>query len=276
MIYLTPEGGLCNRMRSIASVWLLARRSGQELVVNWWRTDDMNCAFRQLFQTGHLPFLVREHNAVGARGPWFKVGQRVGEQVRRLAGQAVLDTAGSARLIDQEVPLLQWARRGHAHIRTNSKILDGPGLFRIFQPLPWVQSIIDAYAPSLRNSTGVHIRRTDNLKSVQLSPTGCFIELLHRTSLVDPSSKIFVATDSPQAYAELKMEFGERVFEHAKRAWERDDPRAIEDAVVDLYCLAQCRRLLGSYWSSFSDTAWQINNIEHAIVRIDESERMQA
>lgn len=269
MIYLTPEGGLCNRLRSMASVWRLAQMSGQDMAVNWWRTDDMNCSFDQLFLTAHLPFSIEERNLVGWRGPWMKIGQRLGERLRSVAGQAVLDTAGSARLIGQDAVLQQWARGGNPRIRTNSKMLDGPGLYALFQPVPALQQAIDSYLPKLGGAIGVHVRRTDNLKSARFSPITGFIELLQDAVDSNPTVKIFVATDAPAVFAELKAEFGERVFEHPKTALRRDDPRAIRDAVVDLYCLANCQRLLGSYWSSFSDVAWEINGIEHVIVHAE-------
>lgn len=267
MIYLTPEGGLCNRMRSMASLQLLAERSGQTLRVDWWRTDDMNCSFGELFQTAQLPFQVRELNAVGARGPWVKAAMRVGERLRALAGQGVLDTAASAKLVDQEAALRQWAGRGHPRIRTNSKLIDAPGLYARFKPAPALQAVIDGYATRLRRSVAVHIRRSDNLKAADFSPTARFIELMHEARAADPEVLFFIATDSPETYAELQAIFGAAVYEHAKTTLERNDPRAIHDAVVDLYCLAGCQRLLGSYWSSFTDTAWEIHGIDHIIVR---------
>jgi hypothetical protein len=42
--------------------------------------------------------------------------------------------------------------------------------------------------------------------------------------------------------------------------------QAARDAVVDLYCLAGCRKLLGSYYSTFTDTAAAIHGIPLEIV----------
>ena len=36
---------------------------------------------------------------------------------------------------------------------------------------------------------------------------------------------------------------------------------SIDEAVVDLFCLAHTRRVIGSYWSSFSDMAAEISGI---------------
>ena len=42
---------------------------------------------------------------------------------------------------------------------------------------------------------------------------------------------------------------------------------AIKDALIDLYGLSRCRLILGSYWSSFSETAAAIGGSELLIVR---------
>ena len=46
-----------------------------------------------------------------------------------------------------------------------------------------------------------------------------------------------------------------------------NDPRGIQDAVIDLYSLANCRKLIGSYWSSFSEVAAQLRGIELVIAK---------
>jgi hypothetical protein len=39
------------------------------------------------------------------------------------------------------------------------------------------------------------------------------------------------------------------------------------EAVVVLFCLSRCHKLLGSYWSSFSDMAADLGSIKAQIVR---------
>ena len=267
MIHLIPEGGLCNRMRSIASVGLLARRVGQPLTVHWWRTNDMNCSFHELFDTAGLPFIVRDSNAAGWRAGFFKFATYSAEFLMKNIGLPVLDSQSSAALVNQEDKLCAWAATGNPRIRTHSKMLADASLFTPFKPTKELQAVIDAHSSRLSRAVGVHIRRGDNVKSSRFSPTNRFIELMHAELAADPTTQFFVATDSPETFDTLQREFGDIVFEHAKQSVDRSDPSAIRDAVVDLYCLASCRKLLGSYWSSFSDTAWEIRGIDHVIVR---------
>lgn len=267
MIHLIPDGGLCNRMRSIASVGLLAGRVGQPLTVNWWRTDDMNCSMHELFEMKYFDFVVREFDVTRWRGKIFKLMAYSSELIMRNVGIPVLDLQGSASLVNKVKLLEVWAAKGNPRIRSCSKILDDSHLFKNFHPSIKLQKVIDQYLPRLQNAVGVHIRRSDNVTSSQYSPTHRFVELMHTELSNDASICFFIATDSPETFNLLKLEFGDAVFEHQKLSHDRSDASAICDALVDLYCLASCRKLLGSYWSSFSDTAWEINGIEHVIVR---------
>lgn len=254
-------------MRAIASVSVLARRVNQPMTVHWWCTNDMNCSFHELFETACLPFIVRESNVAGWREGFFKLALYSAEFLMKNIGLPVLNSRESAALANQEDKLCAWAARGNPRIRTYSQMLEEAGLYTPFRPAKELQAVIEAYSSRLSKAVGVHIRRSDNGKSSRFSPTNRFIELMHAELTRDPTTQFFVATDSPETFATLQKEFGDSVFEHGKRSLDRSDPSAIRDALVDLYCLASCRKLLGSYWSSFSDTAWQIRGIDHIIVR---------
>jgi hypothetical protein len=236
------------------------------MTVNWWLTDDMNCSFSQLFELTSIPFTLRERSAVGRRAPLVKVCKPLLELFYKWAGNPVLDPQGSARLVNQEAVLAVWAKTGNPRIRTNSKILDAINLFDVFEPIKSLQDLIDSYSDVLRFSVGVHIRRSDNIKSTEFSSTKSFIKQMHLELQRNPRTKFFVATDAPETFSILQAEFGDCIYQHIKRSLSRDDSAAIRDALVDLYCLASCRKLIGSYWSSFSDTAWEINRIDHHII----------
>lgn len=268
MIHLTPEGGLCNRMRAIASVWHLAQDAERPLTVHWLLSDELNCSFEQLFDTRGLGFKLAEREATGAKGKLLKLSRSLSERLTQLRNpQSFVGPEESAKKSHDKVWLSAWARGPAPRMRTHSKVLDVPGMFRIFQPHPDLQRTIDSYKVRLDRSIGVHIRRTDNLKSAQFSSLSSFKRLMDAELGEHPETSFFVATDSFETFADLRDTYGDRVFQHTKTSIQRNDPRAIHDAVIDLYCLASCRKLIGSYWSSFSDTAWEIHGIDHHIVR---------
>ena len=126
--------------------------------------------------------------------------------------------------------------------------------------------MLKQYRSVLRYSIGVHIRRTDNNKSIEAASVDDFINAMENEVNQDRSVQFFVATDDPKVLTRLLTRFGKRIQFHKKRSYSRTNPLAIEDALIDLYALASCRRLIGSYWSSFTDTAMQIGNMETRII----------
>jgi hypothetical protein len=50
VLYLKPVSGLANRLRTIASARVEARRTGRRMQVLWERDHALNCNFRDLFQ----------------------------------------------------------------------------------------------------------------------------------------------------------------------------------------------------------------------------------
>jgi hypothetical protein len=134
-------------------------------------------------------------------------------------------------------------------------------------PKKSITVLIDSY--KVDNMVGIHVRRMDNKASLENSPLGKFVELMTMEVEYDGQVQFFLATDDPATEIALAEIFPKRIVTHSKESLNRNDPRAIRDAVVDLYCLANCRKIIGSYGSSFSTTAAEINNVEKIIVGID-------
>lgn len=266
MITVQPQGGLCNRLRVVASTCLLAQGAGQPLRVLWHRAPDFNARFDALFETQHLPFEVSECNAMGlqgkllarARGPWAKLRGAV------LLGEAetepgVFDLpATAARLRGREV-----------FVRTNSRLAYRPGMFDVFRPTGEAAARLQPLLERLPRSVGVHVRRTDNTRAAAVSTLARFIELMRAERAAVPDTEFFVATDEPQVLAELQRHCGPAVWAYPKRAYARSEPTAIVDALVDLQALAHCRKLIGSHWSSFTDTAAAWRGIPLVIARAE-------
>jgi hypothetical protein len=271
MITVLPEGGLCNRLRVVASSLMLSQAASQDLCVLWMQTPDFNARFDALFDRTGLPFELREGRAMTVPA---RALLRSREGLARLRGSLVLGPV-------QTEPGAFDIARAAAHIgsrdvfiRTNSRLGRRPGMFDPFRPTGRVLDELERLHPRLAASVGVHIRRTDNLRATSESTLDRFESLMlaeqmlaARHALPDP--QFFVATDEPAVWRQLRRRFGDPVWEYPKRAYARDDPAACVDAVVDLYALASTRKLIGSYWSSFTDTAADIRGIDCVIARAE-------
>ncbi|MBN2109295.1 MAG: hypothetical protein JW832_17840, partial [Deltaproteobacteria bacterium] len=148
------------------------------------------------------------------------------------------------------------------HIATCSSFYQSEDSFRDFQPVQALQTQIDTYANLFNNTIGVHIRRTDNRKAVEYSPTEFFLSIMERLTHDDTRAGFFLATDDPQEEKRFLDAFPGRVIIHKKRSFLRNEPAAIQDALIDLYTLSKCKKIIGSYWSSFTDVARALGGAE--------------
>jgi hypothetical protein len=260
VIVIAPMGGLCNRMQALDSAIALAREVGSGLQVIWYRSPNINCSFEDLFTTPDAISRTTEINLYNWTG-------RFRRRLYRKYFQHFFDHYLRHRDIPADEAALEGlARDKRLFVTAYRRFYEQRPLFADFGPAASLQATIDAHAMSFRNTVGVHVRRTDNRHARQYSPTGLFVERMRREVANDDTTEFFVATDSPDVERLLNDEFPGRITSHRKRSLDRNDGVAIQDAVIDLYCLSRCRKLIGSYWSSFSETAWQLGNIEKTIV----------
>lgn len=61
-VYVEPIGGLCNRMRVIASAYQLIRPRDGKLIVKWTANEELNCPAKALFS---LPRGIRVVDVTG-------------------------------------------------------------------------------------------------------------------------------------------------------------------------------------------------------------------
>jgi hypothetical protein len=279
-LYLRPLNGLCNRMRAIASALSLSTAADSRLIVFWeidrdvgvryeelFRPDSrfkiVNVAPHQTFRDAVLFLLYGEMERVyGVPVKWITrlvFRDRILRQVRPgQFGNAELERfvqSGPRVLISS-----WWAFYGNPE----------PG-FSFFRPHPSEQAQIDQICGQFGAHTiGVHIRRTDNVNAIRYSPTHAFVAAMKDCIAADADVRFFLSTDSEEIESEMKCMFGERVITRSRNI-SRSSVEGMTDAIVDLFLLSRTSRILGSYYSTFSETAASIGGIEWVTVTDDKS-----
>jgi len=109
---------------------------------------------------------------------------------------------------------------------------------------------------------GVHIRRTDNLRSILKSPTTSFFDVMDAM----PDRIFFVATDDPKEYQTMATRYPGRII-HRAPVLRRDTLEGIQDAFLDFLALSRCTEILGSSDSSFSEIAAVYGGIPLKIIQ---------
>jgi len=267
MITVIPRGGLCNRLRVVASSLEFAGACRQPLQVVWYRSRDMNARFDVLFEIREVPFGLIERNGMI---PALRVlRDRSRAVLAGLRGAVVLGDRETQPGIFRLNDIVARVGNRDVLVETNSCLAHVPGMFDVFRPTAPVTDRIATLLPRLRRSVGVHIRRTDNVRATLVSTLDAFAALMLAECGHDDDVEFFVATDDGAVFRQLRRDFGPRVWEYPKRAYRRDDPAGIVDALIDLLALASCRKVIGSHWSSFTDTAAEWGNVPLQIAGIE-------
>ena len=261
-IIVQPLGGLCNRMRVIVGAISLAQKTGGQLTIIWTQDTTLNARFSDLFEP--IPYNVIECQLSAwkykALYHWYKDirsykmldDQWVSEQARGKEYDIWRDKVEGKNLF----------------LQTNLDILfDGD--YSVLKPQ---MSVIKALnnVKCDKNTIGLHIRRTDNANAVKYSPTSLFFAKVEEELKANPQMKFYLATDDPNEEKAFIEKFGKSILIYQKHSLDRNNPIAIKDALVDLYNLSHCRKIYGSYWSSFSDTAALWSGIEKIELKVNE------
>lgn len=274
MITLVPVGGLANRMRAIASAVALAECAGKELRIVWCKDQGLNCPFGELFLTDTLyPFVhLREasHLDLLLYDRPRKRNLYLPQLPQRWLFDACLREEEIIRKRDEGFDFKEWVcKHENVHIASYIPFFPYPSemLQQLFRPTPDILRTVDRITATFNaHTTGIHIRRTDNIQSIRLSPLSLFIARIEEEILQDPKANFYLASDSPDDKAELIRMFENRIHTHPF-VTARNSAQGIRDAATELYVLSRTQKILGSAWSSFSEIAAQLTDIPCIILK---------
>jgi len=265
MLTLVPVGGLCNRLRSLFSALQVASAVTGGVTVEWSKDSECKAYFDELF----LP-IDSQYLRVVSRHWWARPAR-----LRNLLWPALLRTLMGYRVQCEGYRPIQVgdferiATSGHlTYISTGYELCPYPAdSLSLLVPRPELkQRIARMTARFVTFTVGVHIRRTDNSVSISQSPVAAFRKAMDEEVRRDPCVRFFLATDDETLKAQLQRDYAERIITRPTHV-RRDTFEGMQEAVVDLFCLASTKKILGSYWSSFSDTAAELGHVPITVVR---------
>ena len=231
---LTVKGGLCNRLRSLTSAQFLCARRGATLCLIWNARPECPAEFKSLFE---VPAgIVLGDPGTSANTTYWDLG--LGWATPEYYRRVFLPELAPQEMLARVRPYVQGLR-----------------------PVRGIRDRIEDHAKHWpAGIVGVHVRRTDHSRPTAQGrkftrdiPSDA--ALLRRLNALPPERSFFVAADNPDSMRLLEDAYPGRVYSHPKRwlhAWRQT---GVADAVVDLYCLARTSRIVGTFYSSFSEYA---------------------
>lgn len=259
MVIVEPGGGLCNRLRTVNSAYFLSRKLGQELTVLWKLNKELNCPYEQLFQPS------QEFEVINFKASFnIKRKHLIRTSDTQLYPEDIMSNTDHGKYMLRDDYISTFGKQ--IYMRIFQQFLDHPD-YHIFVPTKEIQKRIDAITCKYgEHCVGVHIRRTDSVKSIETSSTDGFVVEMHRAVEQDPDTVFYLATDDKSEEKRIRKHFPDRILTLDNKTLDRNSADGIKDALVDFMCLASTKRLIGSYWSSFTDMAADFYKIPVTIV----------
>ena len=275
-LIVKPLGGLANRMRMLESAYCYAKKYSAQLTVIWERNGILNARYADCFLPVEGARIIEaDYNGDSVisklKRQWYNAAEWAGttffttKKLHDISLESILQNGQADEAAITFFDELAKKNKG-IFIESCFEFYPNPASFR----LSIQEEIQNKATASLRQHpsvVGIHIRRTDNIDSINHSPLEKFIEKINSRLTISPSDAFYLSTDSEEVVHQLRDMFQDKIITGVS-VRTRDSKEGIISALVDLYCLSQCKLILGSYKSSFSERAALIGNIPLQIVSV--------
>lgn len=264
-ITIVPVSGLGNRMRVVTSVVKAASQIEGGVRIVWQPAWNCRARFDELFEPIAVPNVSIEPGSI-FDSPATKDNLFLPMLWRKLR----FKKEWRCFLPSENQNLLSLADKCSSFYLDTCYAL-GPyepaDVQKYFQPNSELNRQIVQTTEKFTNRTlGVHIRRTDNKMSIRHSPLASFRKRINELLDQGQADRIFLCTDDECVRDYFREAYGERVLTR-RVCLSRNALQGIRDAVVDLWCLSRTSYILGSYYSSFSDTAAELSGVTLEIIK---------
>ena len=276
------EGGLGNRMRVAAAAYTLAREWNIPMQVLWTDQWGMRCRLDSLF----LPFDEGQGEHICADDPrvvirdaegserWFYARPRwrnlwLPRLAQRWKFKDIIDSPQIYYLQREGFDFECWFRQGNVLMFAYRDFYPWQPevLARLFRPTPAILYRTEERCAAFTSHTiGVHIRRTDNIQSIQESPTELFCELIDKHIGMYADTNVYLATDDEPTKDSLLQRYGRRIITSSAHA-SRESTDGIQEGLVEMLALSYTSHIYGSAGSTFSEIAAKWGSKPYTVVR---------
>jgi len=272
---LIPTSGLGNRLRIIVASIKLARKSGKKLVIYWYKNDELYAKHDELFD---FPENITIREIPLKYKIWMSM-RRYSSKIfgldkyylRLFKFDFVFFDSMAGLIWHNKMDIQKEVDKAKNVFVCSCQELHYSDLadYQLLKPKPGIQKKIDDVVMQFKPGIiGIHIRSTDNAKSLEKSPFHVFIKKIEEELNANPQATFFLATDNPDYQNQLLQQFGCDKILFLEKEFRREVSQGVMDAVADLYCLANTSKIYGSYYSSFSAEAGRIGQIQVEILKV--------
>lgn len=263
-IRLLPHAGLCNRLRAISSAVFLAKKLNRPLTIYWQNNDECASDFCDLFDPINIDIPI---DVIEYKGLKYSIARKKNLYYPKLLRIFSVDKEilnFNCKEDGDIIPLI--SSDGITFIQTCHSITQHYDFQALFKPISSIMNAINSVTALYSDNTiGLHIRRTDNVQAIAHNDISSFENCINRELEADSSTKFYLATDDMYVKDYLINKYGTAILTF-DIPLNRNTVEGMRGAVVDLWCLSKTKRIIGSFYSSYSEVASFIGKIDLEIV----------
>lgn len=261
MITIIPRNGLGNRIRSIRAAVRLANKQKTGIKIVWMNNSVCPCDFTDIFsEIRGAQYGLTVRNIRTKKHPFFHK-----LLFSRKAGSLLYDIALYDPPCQDPAWMAKLPRCRRVLINTCEEF------FHSQDPVEFV------FCPQItkqanrvlgnRSCVGIHIRQDDNREAIQNSPLPLFFDTMENIAKDCPDTFFYISTDDRAVLGQILQKYPDRCLYYQNKSWERGQKDGQLSAAVDMLCLSKTKIIYGSYWSSFSEEASKIGNIQKIVLK---------
>lgn len=271
MIITEPCAGLGNRLLGLCTSYMLAKQLNRELVVIWKRETGCNIRADELFQ---LPMRVVEvsENGYSKEPIAHFMGNRTRKNWRSRADLFLeCDDVEKIKAEQGYAGLLHViSETSCIYFKTFGPVCEPkPSCFSFLKPASAVEERGQELFRRIDADTiGVHVRRSDHTEAIANSPVALFAQQMKKEAAGKHAARFFVATDDAGVRLELQSLLAdlELIF-YDQGVIDRNSKEGLMDAMVEMLALSRCKKILGSYNSTFSLLPSLLGNVPLVVIK---------
>jgi hypothetical protein len=253
-IYVSPIGGLANRLRMIISSKILANYLNYNHFIINWIDNDNYVGFDTLFKVNNEFKLA---TVVPNNSKFIDLSQNIINLNEIKIYENIVIQGYDC--IGIYTPIIGLPKENEKKWELEYK--EG------YKKLQLIDNIKSKIQILPENTVGIQIRRYDNIRSINNSPIELFIDKIEKhidSSIFLTTDDIYVEnilktkypkiiTTQKKGYIDNKLIRSDLIMQNNGVKTKENLKNALIEAVIDAYVLSQCNIIYGSYWSSFGE-----------------------
>jgi len=244
LIIHIAKGGLCNRLRALVSVKILADTMGRELKVIWYPSSGCNCQVDDLFES--VPTI--DINSIKSKINLhydFPGSYTVKDIEAQNDRNKIIHIHTYAIIMPSTIEQTEYTSRSQTELKN-------------LKPLSEIERRITINTEDL---IGLHIRRGDHWRATRYSPLSLFEKIIDKYLEEDSGQKFFLCSDSSYVKTYLKKIYASNILFYENIAANRNTVKGMQTALIDFLTLSRTKLIYRSYASSFGKIASQVHGI---------------